>query len=404
MKDEVRRISKLVAEGRLSPEDAADLIDAFYAGQLESESESRAESASAGAATPPPPPGSTARDNFKSFVDTVERMTKEGIDSVNWNEVATQARNLSKKSIDAVRASIEDISKGKVNLSWLRSVETKDVTMPFSIPAGKSLRVENPAGNVKVVGGFDSGTVVASAKVRGASLEDAKLKADSYSLIIEESEAWVVIRQPEMSGLSVELEIQMAGSGAVEIRGESGDVHVLDTRGSCRVVTRSGNVFVRGLNGAIELNTESGDLSVEDSASQSIVLENKSGDVMVRNAQGNLNLRTQSGNVQVKSSAGKVMSIETVQGNVLVDDEKPVAGNVNIRTVSGNTLLTVPDGCDCRVSLSTLRGTVRSNLELTDARTTEQRVSGRLGSGNGSIDVSAVMGNVVLEQRDSATA
>ena len=31
MKDEVQRISRLVAEGKLSPEDAADLIDAFYA-------------------------------------------------------------------------------------------------------------------------------------------------------------------------------------------------------------------------------------------------------------------------------------------------------------------------------------------------------------------------------------
>ena len=31
MKEEIKRINKLVAEGKLSPEDAADLIDAFYA-------------------------------------------------------------------------------------------------------------------------------------------------------------------------------------------------------------------------------------------------------------------------------------------------------------------------------------------------------------------------------------
>ncbi len=401
MKDEVRRICKLVAEGRLSPEDAADLIDAFYAGQLETEAEARGEAPNA--ETPPPPPGHTARDNFKSFLDAVERMTKEGLDSVNWNEVATQARTLSKKSIDVLRTGIEDISKGKVNLSWLRSVETKDLTMPLSIPAGKTLRIENPAGSVKVVGGFDTGSVIASAKIRGASIEDARAKAESYSLIIEEADGWVVIRQPEMTGLSVDLEIQMSGSGSVEVRGESGDVHVLDTKSSCKVNTRSGNVLVRGLNGSIELSTESGTMSVEDSASQSIVMENKSGDVNVRNAQGNLNLRTQSGNVQVKASSGKVMSIETVAGNIFVDDDAAVTGNVNIRTVSGNTLLSVPDGCDCRVTLSTLRGTVKSAIELADARTTDQRISGRLGSGNGSIDVSAVMGNVVLEQRDSAT-
>lgn len=404
MKDEVRRICKLVAEGRLSPEDASDLIDAFYAGQSESEDETE----NAHAHETPPSHASEAdsasaqKDPFKAFLDSIERLTKEGIDSVNWGEVSEQAKSFGKKGLDAVRAGLDELSKGKVNLNWLRSHESKEVTMPLSVPAGKTLRIENMTGSIKVVGGFDSGTIVASAKIRGATPEDARAKADSYTLLIEESEGAVVLRQPDMSGLSVDLEIQMAGSGAVEIRGESGDVQVLDTKGSCKVSNRSGTIHVRGLNGGIELTTESGDVSIEDCTSQMVVAGNKSGNIKVRNTIGNLNLRTQSGDVSIRTSSGKVIAIDTVAGNVDLDSEVAVTGSINVRTVNGNTLLAVGDGCDCRVSLSTLRGTVKSSLELADARSTEQRITGRLGNGNGSIDVSAVMGNITFEVRDAA--
>ena len=405
MKDEVRRISKLVAEGRLTPEDAADLIDAFYSGMSESEREEERE---ADQQTPPQPNAEHAhgavKDPFKAFVESVEKLTKEGIDSVNWSEVSIQARTFGKKGLDAVRIGLDELSKGKVNLNWLRSHEIKEVTMPLSIPAGKTLRVENPNGTVKVVGGFDTGTVVATAKIRGATPEDARAKAETYSLVFEESDGWVVLRQPDMSGLTVDIEVQMAGNGAVEIRGESGDIQVLDTKGSCKVATRSGGVRVRGLNGAIELATESGDISVEDSTSQMVVAENKSGDIKIRNTIGNMNLRTQSGDVAIRTSSGKVISIETVAGNIDIDSEVSVTGSINVRTVNGNTLLAVGDGCDCRVSLSTLRGSVKSSVELTDERSTDQRITGRLGSGNGTIDVSAVMGNITFEIRDAVTA
>ena len=79
MKEEVTRINRLVAEGRLSPEDAADLIDAFYASE-----KTVSESAEAKSETPPPPPNGTAsvRDSFKGLFESLEKMTKEGVESI----------------------------------------------------------------------------------------------------------------------------------------------------------------------------------------------------------------------------------------------------------------------------------------------------------------------------------
>jgi DUF4097 and DUF4098 domain-containing protein YvlB/polyhydroxyalkanoate synthesis regulator phasin len=395
VREEIKRISKLVAEGKLSPEDAADLIDAFYASEKTAETATEEKRD-----VPPPPPTGAVKDPFKSIVDSIEKMTKEGLDAVNWPEVSKQARDSAKKGLEALKGGIDEISKGKVNLGWLTTQESREVTLPLAVPTGKTLKVENASGNVKIVGGFDVGTVTANAHFKGATLDDARAKAEAYTLIIEESDHMVLIRQPDVSGLSVDLEIQLAGSAPIELRVESGDLSVLDTRAGCRIHSRSGNLHLRGLNGPIEITADSGDISVEDSTTPSLAIENKSGDVVLRGVVGNINARTASGDVRTSASHGKVVAVESVSGDVVVDLDQPLAGNVSVRTVSGNSRIGLCDGSDARVSLSTLRGSVACSLPLEDEARAEQRITGRLGAGTGSLDVSAVTGDINLEMRD----
>ena len=406
MREEVQRISKLVADGKLTPEDAAVLIDAFYQSDRQEESEAQ-ESAS----TPPPPPGdgnskktTSARGGFQSIIESIEKMTKEGIDTVDWGEVSKQAKSSAKKGLDQLKSGLEDLSKGKVNIGWLVTHEEKVVTLPLSLAGGKKLRVENACGSVKIVGGFDAGSATAQARFKAATLEEARQKAEAYTLIIEESDHFVDIRQPDINGIHVDLEIQMPGHASVEARVESGDVQIVDTKGGVRVEGRSGNVVLRGLDGIVEVTTASGNISVEDSTGASISLENKSGNIRAVRVKGNMKARASSGDISITASSGKVMSVETASGNVTVDLEETITGTLNVRTVNGNVLATIPDGSDCRVSLSTLRGSVQSSLPLTDEARADSRITGRLGSGTGTLDISAVTGNITLEMRDHVSA
>ena len=136
MKEEIRRINKLVAEGKISPEDAADLIDAFY----ESEREEREEQAGP---TPPPPPGdgTTSKDPFRAIVDQIEKLTKEGADAVDWKEFQKQARDGARKGLEFLKTGFDDLSKGRVNI--FGSHESRDVTLPLSIADGKLLKIES---------------------------------------------------------------------------------------------------------------------------------------------------------------------------------------------------------------------------------------------------------------------
>lgn len=409
MREEVERIIKLVKDGKLSPEDAADLIDAFHAADNQAKEADEPQAAATGAGTPPPPPpppgAGSAKDPFRAFVETMEKFGKDASESVKWDEVAQQVREGTRKGVEVLRSGLEEVAKGRISFTNLFSLqESKEVSLPLAVPAGKVLRVENLAGNVKIVGGFDVGTVTAHARFRGLTVEEARAKAAEYTLILEESDHQVLVRQPDVSGLSVEIEIQMAGTGPVEVRCDSGDVSVLDTKGGARIQTRAGDIHLRGLEGLIEINADSGDVSVEDSTVTGLTLEGKAGDVTLKNVRGNVNVRAASGDVTARECSGKVFSVEAVSGDLLIDLSEPITGNIDLRTVSGDANVSIVDGSDCRVSVSTLRGSASCEIELEDRAASEQRVTGRLGSGNGVLNVSAVSGDIHLKLRDQVSS
>ncbi len=393
MREEVQRIIKLVQDGKLSAEDAAELIDAFASSNGDAHAQE----------PPPPPPPSEEphKDPFKSLIESMERLGREANDSVNWKEIAGQVRQGTKKGVEAIRQGLEDVSKGKVNLGWLGMHETREITLPISLPTGKTLKIDNPCGDVKVVGGFDVGSVTAHAKFRGATIEDAKAKAEAYTLIIEESDHVVLIKQPDVTGLTVDLEIQLSGTGSVEVRSDSGEISVLDTMGACRVNAKSGNVRLRGLDGVVEVTSASGNLSVEDTIAPSLVIENKSGDIVLKGVRGNVNVRSASGDVTATNCSSKGMAVESVSGTVKLDLAEAITGRMDVRTVSGSADIAVAPGSDCLVKLSTLSGVVSCELDLEDEAQSNQRVTGRIGAGTGSLDVSAISGNISLRLRDA---
>lgn len=425
VKDEIRKITNLVKEGKLSPEDAAELIEAFAkAGAKEAIANGHAAPAPEAPpiveeppAPPPAPPvaeepepgsasgaksesaepgpaagsgtGESDKDPLRNIIDTIQKQ----FENVPWDELSRAAKDAAK----GVKAEIEKMAKG--NWGLFSSQESKEVELPLTVE-GKTLRIENPTGTVRVAGKQATGRVKATARIRGRDAADAKAKADAYTLVVEESDTVVLIRQPDMGGLSVDLDVSVTGDTPVEIKTQSGDVSVTDTGAGLKANGQSGDVRVKGLNGPIEINLHSGDLEIADVKSPTLTIENKTGDIILKNVDANVNARSASGQFAMRNCTGKTVSIESVSGNVFVDLAQAVSGSVSVRTVNGNATMTVEDGSDCRVSLSTLRGSVTCDLELKDDSRVDQRVTGRLGDGSGAIDVSAVNGDIVLRQRD----
>ncbi|CAN5415428.1 hypothetical protein BH11ARM2_BH11ARM2_15310 [soil metagenome] len=403
MRDEITRINKLVAEGKLSPEDAADLIEAFYAGQASRSGETAPPPPPPTEAPPPPPriddplSEENIKESVRGFVAGVEKLIKEGTDSDTFK----QAKDAAKKGVDVLRQGIDDLSRGKVTLgSILNGTEVREATRPLTLKPGQTLRVENCCGGVRVLGGQGSASVLSKAQFRAASPPEAKERAEQFELSVEESDHLLLIRQTDVVGLTLDLEIALDQSMPVEIRVEQGAVTIGGTGSSVRVQSRLGEVNLSGLNGVVEVNNDNGTVRVSKTESPSLTVESKSGDVYLSEVVGTVNARTASGDVTVESSHGKVIALESVSGDVSVDLDTPPSGNVNVRTVSGQATVKICEGGDVRVSLSTLRGQVVCELPLENEARTPQRVTGILGGGTGSIDVSAVTGDVMLTMRN----
>jgi DUF4097 and DUF4098 domain-containing protein YvlB len=386
----------MVEEGKVSPDDAYDLMDAF----IDFETSETANGASAGA--PPPPPGEekkAAEEPFKKFVDSFEKLTKETIGGVDWTKVASQVKTATKKGVEQLRESVDQISKGDFKMPWFGPSETRTVELPLHIETGKTLRLERTNGDIKIIGGEPVGSLRATVTVRGSDREDAQTKAEQWTPVIEENGNGLVLKQAENS-LEEDLEIYVPKGVNLDIRIQHGDVSIRDTHGTLRVDSRSGDLDAADLTGSVEVISMAGDVRVRNAHDARVDIENKSGDILLHNIDGSISVRSSNGDVRLKDVAGSSIGVETVSGDVDLDMKEPVDGNVNLRTVSGDVLIDLASGSNARVMLASLSGSVSSRINLDDEQRTEERITGKVGTGEGTVDASAVSGDVRLSWRE----
>ncbi len=404
MKEEITRIMKLVQEGKLSPEDAAELIEAFGGSKEEPTSEeSDATEASVDEAEPKGD-AKTGEDPFSRLIGGIEKIGKDVSTSINWKDIADQVRSGVNKGAEAIKIAMDDAAKGRGPFSSVFGHQTKrHYDLPLDVPEGKILRLEGISGNVFVEGGHEIGSVSIDATFRAYNEEEAQKAADRYLPLLEENDQSVSLRHGETEKLTADVVIRTKTGVPVEAKITSGEVKVFKTGGSVRISSVSGDVEVREVEGTVEVNVVSGDVLIEDAKASILTVESKSGDIHLTKVSGSLNVRTSSGDVMARNCSARTFSVEAASGDVDLDISQPVEGAINVRTVSGSIKIDVPDGSDARVMLSTLRGSVSTSIELLDETQEKLTINGRLGEGSGSIDASAVNGDVHLGLRDSGS-
>jgi hypothetical protein len=390
MREDIKRVIELVQEGKISAEDAAELIDA-----MESSAAHTAETHQSGpdrAGEPDKP-----KAPFAEILDSIEKLGKEVTQGVNWKEVTSQFKQAAQKGVEKIKEVAEQAKLG----GFFGTAFEREITMPLAIDGDKTLRIDNAHGDIKVHGGATEGSIVAKLTIRGADYHAAQEKADAYTLMLEEGDRIVTLKTPDVPNATVDLHLHVPGSPQIEIRSESGDVEVNDLRANCRVIGRRGDIRLRRVDGPIDVQTTSGDVTLENCDAGNLTIENKSGDVVLDRVSGHLAARTASGDVRLHECKGRTLSIEAVSGDVVVDLNHPIEAAASIRTVNGDVRVGIPDGSDCRVTLGTLRGDVSCDIDLDDRQAQSGRIQGRLGSGSGTLDVSTVNGSVWLYLRNA---
>ena len=415
---------QLVKDGKLSPDDAAELMEAFADAPDEDEQDDEAvaeEVEMDGGATevgdevegetfedvtgdvpPKQDTNSKGDDLFSKLIGSIEKLGKDVTENVDWKEVSGQVREGVGKGIDAIKAAAEGASKGKGPFGSVFGVqERKRVELPLAVPKGKVLRIDASDGDISIEGGHDVGSVTIDAAFRAYNDEEAKKQADAYLPVLEENDEEIVLRQMDPTGVVADLTIVLPKGVPIRIKNTNGDISVSGTKASVKIQNAKGDIKVTGADGMVSISTSKGTTKVVDTVAKNIDVESKSGDIVLERTEGPCSLKTSSGDIFAYECSARTIAAEAASGDITLDMSVPVEGSYNIRTVTGDIRLELPDGNDVRVHLSTLRGDVNCHFELEDETRDNMKVTGRLGDGTGMIDISAVNGDVTMGLRDA---
>jgi DUF4097 and DUF4098 domain-containing protein YvlB len=171
---------------------------------------------------------------------------------------------------------------------------------------------------------------------KGARLLDAtRVEFDQGALsVIAPERTW-----PGRGG-SLDVTVEVPEGSSCLVHTASADVRCTGELGSLDVHTASGDVSAERVNGVARVSTASGDVYVGAAAEAN--LDSASGDVSVGRVSGPVTASTASGDVRIAAASGT---------------------RTEAKSASGDIIVAVPPGIGVYLDLSTLSGTVSSELQ-----------------------------------------
>jgi hypothetical protein len=211
------------------------------------------------------------------------------------------------------------------------------------------------------------GSVTITKKAGGRTAEDAQEAMDAIEVFVEPAGAgitrmgwkWKVPKRTRWSG---EVNFAIRAPRALRLDAET---H----------------------NGAMDIAAVEGDVRAET----------HNGRIKVNSGRGALNARTHNGAITA-TYAGPRIALETHNGEIVADISRCAALTGDVTTHNGAVRLSVGGETSAAVRLQTNNGEVRTEVPLTDHEQSRGRLTGKLGSGSGRLDVTTHNGEIRLER------
>jgi hypothetical protein len=203
------------------------------------------------------------------------------------------------------------------------------------------LRVRIPAGRIKVT--------AARTQTAKVTLSPDHLCDQGEKLVagtrVEFDQGTLSITAPEQRGPASSLEavIEIPEESSCLVDTASADITCTGELSAVDVHTTSGDVGAERVAGLARIGTASGD--VEVGAASGLAVTTASGDVSASRIDGEISVRTASGDVQIGAASGP---------------------RTDIKATSGDISVAVTPGMGIYLDISTLSGTVSSELESSD--------------------------------------
>lgn len=344
--------------------------------------------------------------------------------------------------------------------SWEKVYGNKHESDPApllqSIPAGATVSISNPYGDVTVNGLSDDGQMHINAHnevwVRNDNDAESKLKALASSVKTDGNTIAVTV--PSNDTAHADLTVSLPAGTLVTVNADHGDVHVGDMKSNVTVNSNHGNLQVKAITGNVALrsNYKDSDISVAN-VQGNVALEGKGDEISISQVQGAVAIRgeyystirvqqvsslvtfksmrtdmsvarldgqlemgngddfrleqvvgpvsisTKSRNIELTRVTGDV-NISNSHGSVTVAAVKPT-GAVNISNSDGSVTVSMPQSAAFTVQADTSDGDVHSEFTLS-SRSSENAgsLSGNVNGGGKPVRIRTSHGDITLQHGD----
>lgn len=180
-----------------------------------------------------------------------------------------------------------------------------------------------------------------------------------------------------------DLRLRLPESAHVRIESRSGDVTARGRFGSLVLRAASAGLVFDEVRGDVEVRVASGDVR-GGTVDGNVTVESMSGDVELVEVGGDLTAHLASGDLTVRRALGSV-KVSTASGDVTVGEVS--AGAIAVTSMSGDIAIGVRRGVITWLDLSSVSGSITSELEPAGATSEGDRLELRASSVSGDVRV-----------------
>ena len=357
MSEEKTMILNMLKEGKISVEEAHDLLEAVENHPDEKNADH------------------TEKEKLKVDLDEMKADLKDGFKEFGKTMEGT---------IRSVVKGFKSLGIGSAMSSAFGAAkESAEKELILSADGLSGINLKTQSGDVSVTGG-DSKDVLIQAVVtaRGSDTENAKERAEGIDLIYEIEDGCLTIKD---SGTRM----QITGPYSVDY------TITVPKEFDAKLQTMDGDVMIRYIDGAIAVNNYSGDIHLKD-CSESLKVNTKSGDIEIEGFTGKINLRTLSGDLNLSDIVSDALSCNTLSGDIDGEIHPTDNADISVKTLSGDIGLEVDTGAELSISADTLSGDISCDLPVRETQTMDHRYIAILNAANGAMNLSTKSGDISL--------
>jgi DUF4097 and DUF4098 domain-containing protein YvlB len=332
-----------------------------------------------------------------------------------------------------------------------------DTTEPLEadFAAGSSLAIDNPHGNVTIVGksGDDKVHIVVDKHVWGDSDSDADSRAERLNPSVVQAGSILSISVPTLSGSTADLNVTVPDFGETTVTASHGDISVNGINAPVTLTANHGSITVGAIQGAVNARINNGgssftahqvdgdvqvhghadNLSVTDVSGHTYLEGEFNGDTHLERLRGPMNfhtsrtqfslqrldgavdispdaalyasqlvgptsVHTRSRNITFDRVAGAV-DVTNSNGSVDITAAAPL-GDISITNRNGEVHLILPQGAGFLLDADTTDGTIETDSDLhPETHGAHTSVAGKVGAGGPKITVRTTHFNVEIHSK-----